>query len=135
MSLATGFRSVFAVVILASLAAGLAASRIFDVASVEPGQSGVQPNSNFPLGPGDVYVQNGGLFSANNVALVTCILVAYKFIGNQAQSLLPQLPAWANTEQFDIQTRAEGALASGERDAYAPNRQRLVEMAASASNT
>jgi uncharacterized protein (TIGR03435 family) len=104
MSIATGFRSVLAAVIFA----GLAASQTFDVTSVKPSQAGVQPNSNFPLGPGDVYVQNGSLFSANNLPLVTYIFFAYKFIGNQAQSLLPQLPDWTKTEQFDIQARAEG---------------------------
>ncbi len=104
MSLATGFRSALAAAILA----GLAAAQTFDVASVKPSQPGVQPNSNFPLGPGDVYVQNGGLFAANNLPLVTYIFFAYKFIGNQAQFLLPQLPDWVKTEQFDIQARAAG---------------------------
>jgi uncharacterized protein (TIGR03435 family) len=104
MSLGKGFRTVLAAVLLS----GLATSQPFDVASVKPSQPGVQPNSNFPLGPGDVYVQNGGLFSANNLPLVTYIFFAYKFIGNQAQSLLPQLPDWVKTEQFDIQARAEG---------------------------
>lgn len=88
--------------------AALAPGQSFDVASVKPGKPGVQSYSNFPLGPGDVYVQNGGLFSANNLPLVTYIFFAYKFIGNQAQFLLPQLPDWARTEQFDIQARAEG---------------------------
>jgi len=104
MFFATGCRTVLA----AALLAGLAASQTFDVASVKPSQPGVQPKSNFPLGPGDVYVQNGGLFSANNLPLVTYIFFAYKFIGNQAQFLLPQLPDWTKTEQFDIQARAEG---------------------------
>jgi hypothetical protein len=66
----------------------------FDVASVKPNRSNNPPNSNFPLGPGDVYVPNGGLFSATKFPLVT--------------SLLPQLPGWATAEHFDIQVRAEG---------------------------
>jgi uncharacterized protein (TIGR03435 family) len=80
----------------------------FDVASVKPNRSNNPPNSNFPLGPGDVYVPNGGLFSATNFPLVTYIFFAYKVIGNQGQSLLPQLPGWATAEHFDIQARAEG---------------------------
>ena len=108
MSLATGFRTALVAVLLSVLAAGLAVSQTFDVASVKPSQPDVQPNSNFPLGPGDVYVQNGGLFSANNLPLVTYIFFAYKFIGNQAQFLLPQLPDWTKTEPFDIQARAQG---------------------------
>jgi hypothetical protein len=54
----------------------------FEVASVKPAKPDAQPYSNFPLGPGDVYVPNGGLFSAAGYPLVTFILFAYKFIGN-----------------------------------------------------
>jgi len=104
MSFAAGFRTALAAAILTAVASG----QTFDIASVKPSQPGVQPNSNFPLGPGDVYVQNGGLFSANNLPLVTYIFFAYKFIGNQAQYLLPQLPEWTKTEQFDVQARAAG---------------------------
>lgn len=80
----------------------------FEVASVKPNSSGNPPNSNFPLGPGDVYVRNGGFFSATGFPLITYVSFAYKIIGNQAQYLLPQLPGWATTERFDIQARAEG---------------------------
>jgi len=80
----------------------------FDVASVKPSKPDTQPNSNFPLGPGDVYVPNGGLFSASGLPLVTYIFFAYKFIGNQAQALIPQLPEWARNDKFDIQARASG---------------------------
>lgn len=36
----------------------------FDVASVKQDKSEGASTSNFPLGPSDVYVPNGGLFSA-----------------------------------------------------------------------
>jgi uncharacterized protein (TIGR03435 family) len=88
--------------------AAAAAGQAFEVASVKPSKSDSQSNSNFPLGPGDVYVPNGGYFSATGFPLVTYIFFAYKMAGNQAQSLLPQLPGWATTERFDIQARAEG---------------------------
>lgn len=39
----------------------------FDVASVKPNKSDEKASSNFPLGPGDVYVPNGGRFSATNL--------------------------------------------------------------------
>ncbi len=81
----------------------------FEVASVKPNKSGDPARSNFPLGPGDVYVPNGGLFAASNFPLATYIFFAYKIKGNQAQYLLPQLPAWVTSERFDIQARAEGA--------------------------
>ncbi len=80
----------------------------FDVASVKPNKSNEPPYSNFPLGPGDVYVRNGGYFSATNLPLVTYIVFAYKIMGNMAQYLIPQLPDWTKTEKFDIQARAEG---------------------------
>ena len=80
----------------------------FDVASIKPNSSASQPNSNFPLGPGDVYIRNGGFFSAAGFPLTTYIFFAYKLNGNQAQYVLPQLPDWTKTERFDIQARADG---------------------------
>jgi hypothetical protein len=50
------------------------------------------PASNFPLGPGDAYTPNGGRFSATNIPLSAYLGFAYKLVGNQAQSLLDQLP-------------------------------------------
>jgi len=78
------------------------------VASVKPNRSDSPPASNFPLGPGDVYVRNGGLFSATGFPLIIYISFAYKMIGNQEQYLLRQLPDWAKVERFDIQARASG---------------------------
>jgi uncharacterized protein (TIGR03435 family) len=80
----------------------------FDVASVKANKSDEPPYSNFPLGPGDVYVPNGGYFTATNQPLVVYILFAYKVKGNQAQSLMPQLPGWVMSDRFDIQARADG---------------------------
>ena len=80
----------------------------FEVASVKPNKSDAPPYSNFPLNAGDFYVPNGGLFSAKNLPLVTYIFFAYKIQGNQAQSLIPQLPGWVLTEHFDIEARADG---------------------------
>jgi uncharacterized protein (TIGR03435 family) len=93
------------------LLVGLAAAqptRSFDVASVKANKSDAQPNSNFPLGPGDVYSPNGGYFSATNFPLVIYIVFAYKIAGNQMQTLVPQLPGWVATEKFDIQARVQG---------------------------
>lgn len=80
----------------------------FEVASVKLNKTNNPPFSNFPLGPGDVYIPNGGLFSATGLPLVTYLFFAYKIIGNQGQSLLPQLPEWTKTDRYDIQARAEG---------------------------
>jgi len=100
----TALKRFFAVTLFAALTSGQA----FDVASVRLNKSNDPPNSNFPLGPGDVYVPNGGLFSATGLPFVTYLFFAYKVIGNQGQYLLPQLPSWATTDRFDIQARAEG---------------------------
>jgi len=83
----------------------------FDVASVSQNRTAPSPrawSSNFPLGPGDVYVPNGGLFRATNFPLVAYIDFAYKITENQEKFLRPQLPNWATTARFDIQARAQG---------------------------
>ena len=104
----------YAVIVLAAVelayaqSGGAPATLAFDVASIKPSKSADPRSSNFPLGPGDVYVPNGGLFSATKQPLVSYIFFAYKIIGNQAQYLLSQLPGWAQTEGFDIQARSAG---------------------------
>ncbi len=80
----------------------------FDVASVKPSAPGSQTYSNFPLGPGDAYVPNGGLFETTNFPLATYIFFAWQIQGNQGQSLVPQLPRWVMTDRFDIQARVDG---------------------------
>jgi uncharacterized protein (TIGR03435 family) len=84
---------------------------VFDTASVHESSTAESPRrigSNFPLGPGDVYIPNGGRFSAANLPLVVYILFAYKITDNQEQFLLPQLPGWATAARFDIQGTAQG---------------------------
>jgi uncharacterized protein (TIGR03435 family) len=61
-----------------------------------------------PLGPGDVYPPNGGVFSGTNVPLISYIYFAYKVTGSQFQLLLPHLPKWVLTDRFDIEARANG---------------------------
>jgi uncharacterized protein (TIGR03435 family) len=79
----------------------------FDVASVR--QNTTAPISfNFPLGPGDVYLPNGGLLRATNLPLSDYIEFAYKITNNQEQYFLSQLPKWVTTVRFDIEARAEG---------------------------
>src|SRR5579863_1320465 len=80
----------------------------FDVASVKLNRSNGPSRSLFPLGPGDVYVPNGGFFNATGYNLFSYILFAYKMKGNDTQFLVPQLPEWAFNDRFDIQARAAG---------------------------
>lgn len=79
----------------------------FEVASVKLNKSADPPYSNFPLGPGEVYVRNGGLFAATGWPLELYIGFAYKLLGNQSAPLSQQLPDWARTEHYDIQARAQ----------------------------
>jgi len=82
----------------------------FDVISVKKNTTAPARarNSNFPLGPGDVYVPNGGQFRALNYPLLSFIEFAYKIDDNQELLLLPQLPKWATTDRFDIQATVKG---------------------------
>jgi bla regulator protein blaR1 len=86
----------------------------FDVASVKRNMSGPPPvggapNSNFNLGSGSAYSDNGGLLRTTNYALWTYIAFAYKIAaGKQNELLLAQLPKWANEDRFDIDARVGG---------------------------
>jgi uncharacterized protein (TIGR03435 family) len=84
---------------------------VFDTASVHGSTAAESPpefGANFPLGPGDVYIPNGGHFRAANLPLVVYLKFAYKITDNQEQFLLPQLPNWVTTTSFDIQGMAQG---------------------------
>ena len=73
----------------------------FDVASVKPNTSNVDPASRFALGPGDAYAP-GGLFSAINQPLIVYIRFAFKL----GQGDLMGLPAWIYNDRFDIEARS-----------------------------
>jgi uncharacterized protein (TIGR03435 family) len=89
----------------------------FDIISVKPNHSeNAQSRSNFPLGPGDVYVTNGGYFTATNFPLATYIFFAYKVMGNDLAALSKQLPDWASTERFDITARTDGDPSKDTKD-------------------
>jgi uncharacterized protein (TIGR03435 family) len=84
---------------------------VFDAASVHESNTAESLHefgANFPLGPGDVYIPNGGHFRAANLPLVVYIKFAYKITDNQEQFLLSQLPNWVTTTSFDIQGTAQG---------------------------
>ncbi len=95
-----------AIVLTAASADSQSVTR-FEAATIKPSEVGGQSHSNFPLG-GEAYVSNGGLFMATNFPLVSYIFFAYKIDGNEAQSVVPQLPRWVMTDHFDIQARAAG---------------------------
>lgn len=81
----------------------------FDVASVKQNKSGLpgyRATSNFPLGGGDSYQPNGGLFTATNYSLPSYIGFAYKLTGYETRAMAAGLPKWAKDERFDIDARA-----------------------------
>jgi len=82
----------------------------FDVASVKKNTTAPSRarSSDFPLGPGDIYVPNGGRLRAMNYPLVAYIEFAYKIADGQERLLLPQLPKWVTTDRFDIEASAQG---------------------------
>ncbi|HEX4133991.1 MAG TPA: TIGR03435 family protein [Bryobacteraceae bacterium] len=95
-------------VMLLSAAPGHCQPRMeFEAAAIKPSRLGGRPHSNFPLG-GEAYVSTGGLFIATNFSIAGYIFFAYKIDGNQAQSVVPQLPRWVMEDHFDIQARASG---------------------------
>jgi uncharacterized protein (TIGR03435 family) len=79
----------------------------FDVASVRQNKSGAKPESNFPLGPGDMYTRTGGVFSASDQPLSTYLAFAYKLTISQTEIVRQHLPGWVLTDRFDIQARTQ----------------------------
>ena len=80
----------------------------FDVASVKQNKSGepaYRASSNFPLGGGDSYQPNGGLFIATNYPVSSYIGFAYKLIRFETNAMAAGLPKWAKDERFDIEAR------------------------------
>ncbi|HEY6466215.1 MAG TPA: TIGR03435 family protein [Candidatus Acidoferrales bacterium] len=86
----------------------------FDVTSVKQNKSGepaYRNSSNFPLGGGESYPPNGGLFTATNFPVSSYIGFAYKLTSYQRNAMAASLPKWAKDERFDIEARG-GASAT-----------------------
>jgi uncharacterized protein (TIGR03435 family) len=84
----------------------------FDVASVRENKSGLpptgdEPDSNVPLGPGNVYSPTGGFFTAKNITLMEYIGFAYRMTDNQYSSFKSMAPDWVDKDRFNIQARTE----------------------------
>ena len=75
----------------------------FDVVSVKRNMSNELPHSNVPLGSGDTYSPNGGLFSAAHQPLLVYIMFAFKI---SSVNDLEGVPDWVGSEHFDIQARS-----------------------------
>jgi uncharacterized protein (TIGR03435 family) len=88
--------------------ATLAAAPSFEAASIRPDKSTGRPVSDFPIGPGRVYVPRGGVFSATHILLIQYIGFAYELTHSQMAYLADHVPDWVTTEGFDITARIEG---------------------------
>jgi uncharacterized protein (TIGR03435 family) len=81
----------------------------FEVASVRLSPPDAPPKGKDFLIPFDVPPPKGGYLSAN-VHLFNYIGFAYKILDtSQYLPLMAHLPKWAQTDQFDIEARAEGS--------------------------
>lgn len=105
-------RKIFAAIAVLGLAAAVLAEEAprisFDVTSVKLNTSDKPPHAGFPMGPGDVYVTNGGRFSATGYPLTTYLFFAYKLPGDEIETVTAQLPGWAPTDRYDIEARTDG---------------------------
>lgn len=84
----------------------------FDVASVRQNTSDAQPSSNFPLGPGAMYSETGGVFTARHQPVWIYIMFAYKMTDHEVHSVRKQLPGWALDVAYDIEARTESQSAT-----------------------
>jgi hypothetical protein len=80
----------------------------FEVASIRPDKSTGRPISDFPIGPGRIYVPRGGIFRATHIALIQYIGFAYNLTQSEMAYLAGHGPDWGTTEGFDITARVEG---------------------------
>ena len=112
MSLILRWRGFVVGAVLAAVGAGACAAQTsslaFEVASVRENRGGGSAErQNIPMGPGDVYAQTGGVFSATNVPLILYITFAYKITNNEALAMQKVLPEWVSTTRYDVQVRSE----------------------------
>ncbi len=119
----SGFRApqagfAVAVFVFMTLVCGMAAQTVdrqsaephtaFEVASVRPDKSTGRPISDFPIGPGRVYVPRGGTFRSTRVLLIQYIEFAYNLTHSQTAYLAGHVPDWVISERFNITATVEG---------------------------
>jgi uncharacterized protein (TIGR03435 family) len=78
----------------------------FDVASVRPSKE-TEPDSNVPLGPGNVYSPTHGILRARNFPVLNYLVFAYKLADYQQDALELSLPDWALTDRYSIEAKTE----------------------------
>ncbi len=78
----------------------------FDVASVRPSKA-TKPDSNVPLGAGNVYSPSNGVFSAKNFPLLTYLVFAYKLTDYQQEAIESTAADWVVSTPYTIEARTE----------------------------
>jgi uncharacterized protein (TIGR03435 family) len=79
----------------------------FEVASIRKSKPGADISNNGELDFSAAYPPTGGLLTTTS-DLLGYIIFAYKIVdASRIPSLVNQLPKWAQTDEFDIQARAE----------------------------
>lgn len=103
--------SLIAILMLA-LPAAAQQKLAFDVASVREnkaldGPGGEPPQTNVPLGPGNVYSPTGGQLNIRNTGLLLLVSFAYRMSIPQQDAFRDMAPKWVTETRFDIQARTD----------------------------
>ncbi len=78
----------------------------FDVASVRPSKA-TKPDSNVPLGAGNVYSSSNGVLSAKNFPLLAYLVFAYKLTDYQQEAIESTASDWVVSDRYTIEARTE----------------------------
>lgn len=84
----------------------------FDIMSLHENKAGIgaggdEPDTNVPLGPGNVYSPTGGQLNLRNMDLLQMIRFAYRMTGSQQEAFDAMVPAWAREARYDLKARTE----------------------------
>lgn len=78
----------------------------FDVASVRQSKA-TKPDSNVPLGAGNVYSPSNGVLSAKNFPLLAYLVFAYKLTDYQQEAIESTAADWVVTAPYTLEARTE----------------------------
>lgn len=109
-------RMLASLLVLLALAPPIAAQQklAFDIASIRENKSGTgpgadEPNTNVPLGPGNVYSPTGGQLNLRNIEFLQLVAFAWKLTLPQRDAFRDMAPPWAREAHFDIKARTDNA--------------------------
>ncbi len=107
-------RMLVSLIAMLALALPMAAQQklAFDVASVRENKSvegpgGEAPQTNVPLGPGNVYSPTGGQLNIRDMGFLLLVSFAYRMSIPQQDAFRDMAPKWVTEARFDIQARTD----------------------------